>query len=85
MHWRQRRKDHGTALVRCYWKRYSLDDNDPMAIFRSRQVEKMKLRKKTRGEVDSFLKMKQLLKSSTGSLEQCHNVLLREQHKKLCD
>jgi len=46
-----------------------MDDNDPMAIFRSRHVEKMKLRKKTRGEADSYIKMKQLLESAATSLE----------------
>ena len=45
-----------------------MEDNDNNGIFRSRYVEKMKLRKKTRGEADSFLKMKQLLQSATKTL-----------------
>jgi len=32
-----------------------MEDNDPMSIFRSRIVEKMKLRKKTRGEAESYI------------------------------
>lgn len=56
-----------------------------MAIFRNRQVERMKLRKKTRGEADCYVKMRQLLESTTNSLEQCFNVLQRERKKKLSD
>lgn len=56
-----------------------------MAIFRNRQVERMKLRKKTRGEADCFLKMKELLKGATESLEQSFNVKKREQTKFLTD
>ena len=42
-----------------------MEDNDQNGIFRSRYVEKMKLRKKTRSEAESYLKMKQLLASAT--------------------
>jgi len=45
----------------------------------------MKLRKKTRGEDDCFLKMRELLKSSTEGLEQCFNIMKREKRKRLTD
>ena len=62
-----------------------MEDNDQQGIFRSRYVEKMKLRKKTRGEADSYLKMKQLLSSATQTLQQCYNVIKREDRKYLTD
>ena len=52
-----------------------------MAIFRNRTVERMRLRKKTRGEADCFVKMRELLKASTEGLENCFNVVQREKKK----
>jgi hypothetical protein len=48
----------GCSFLRRFWTRWQMDDNDVNAIFRSRQVEKMKLRKKIRNENDSYVKLK---------------------------
>ena len=62
-----------------------MEDNDADGVFRSRYAEKMKLRKKTRGENDSYFKIRQLLISATQTLLQCHNIVKRENCKKLID
>lgn len=74
MHWRSGRRELGVSMLRQFYKRYAMDDMDPNGIFRTRVTEKMKLRKKTRGECESFLKFRQLLVSSTKSLEQSYLV-----------
>ena len=84
-YWQNARRSAESALLRPFWKRYQMDDNDQDGIFRSRYAEKMKLRKKTRVEADSLLKFKQLLVSGTRTLEQCHNVVRREHCKRLFD
>ena len=43
--------------MRMFWEKADFDDNDPFSAFRKRQKEKMKLRKKTKYEIDSYLKM----------------------------
>jgi hypothetical protein len=45
----------------------------------------MKLRKKTRGETDCLIKMRELLKSSSDGLELSFNVMKRERKKQLLD
>ena len=45
-----------------------MEDNDAEGVFRSRYAEKMKLRKKTRGESDSYFKLRQLMVSAAQTL-----------------
>ena len=40
-----------------FWEKADYDDNDPYSAFRKRQKEKMKTRRKTKYEIDTYLKM----------------------------
>ncbi len=40
-----------------FWEKADYDDNDVLSAFRKRVKQKMTLRKKTRYEIDSYLKM----------------------------
>ena len=62
-----------------------MEDNDAEGVFRSRYAEKMKLRKKTRGESDSYFKLRQLMVSAAQTLVQSHNIVKRENCKRLID
>ena len=45
----------------------------------------MQLRRRPRSHADSYFKMRQVLMNSTHTLEQCHNVVKRENNKHLID
>ena len=40
-----------------FWEKADYDDNDVLSAFRKRVKQKMTLRKKTKYEIDSYLKM----------------------------
>jgi len=64
-----------------FWEKADYDDGDPFSAFRKRQKEKMKLRKKTKYEIDSYLKMFEIRKNSFAVLDTLQEVYRREQVK----
>jgi len=64
-----------------FWEKADYDDGDPFSAFRKRQKEKMKLRKKTKYEIDSYLKMFEIRKNSFAVLDTLQEVYRREQNK----
>lgn len=68
--------------MRMFWEKADYDDNDPFSAFRKRQKEKMKLRKKTKYEIESYKKMFEIRKSCLRVLEIMQDTYKREQIKK---
>ena len=68
--------------MRMFWEKADYDDNDPFSAFRKRQKEKMKLRKKTKYEIESYKKMFEIRKSCLRVLEIMQDTYKREQMKK---
>jgi hypothetical protein len=56
-YWKDEREKRKRSFLRMFWEKADFDDNDPFSAFRKRQKEKMKLRKKTKYEIDSYIKM----------------------------
>ena len=46
--------------MRIFWEKADLDESDPLATFRKRVKDKMKLRKKAKYEIESYYKMFEL-------------------------
>ena len=55
--------------MRMFWEKADFDDVDAYAAFRKRQKEKMKLRKKTKYEIDSYFKMFSIRKNCLSVLQ----------------
>jgi hypothetical protein len=51
-----------------FWEKADYDDVDTNSAFRKRQKEKMKLRKKTKYEIESYFKMFDLRRDSVNVL-----------------
>ena len=64
-----------------FWEKADFDDNDPFSAFRKRQKEKMKLRKKTKYEIDSYLKMFDIRSNCMSVLNILQDQYKREQIK----
>ena len=64
-----------------FWEKADYDDNDPFSAFRKRQKEKMKLRKKTKYEIDSYMKMFDIRKNCQSVLSILQDAYKREQIK----
>lgn len=43
--------------MRMFWEKADLDDTEAIAVFRKREKDKMRLRKKFKYEVSSYYKM----------------------------
>jgi hypothetical protein len=65
-----------------FWEKADFDDVDPNAAFRKRQKEKMKLRKKTKYEIETYFKMFELRTDSLNVLHILQDVWRREEIKK---
>ena len=68
--------------MRQFWRRYDCLSEDPNAIFRDRYEDKsMKLRKKSKNEVDTYFKMKGVYKVMIHALGISHELIKREKRK----
>lgn len=65
-----------------FWEKADYDDVDVNAAFRKRAKEKMKLRKKTKYEIESYFKMFELRNDSVNVLRLLQDVWRREEYKK---
>lgn len=61
-YWVQKRSKLRKPLLRKYWPVTSTNDTNPHLVFRGREKEKYKLRKKRQNDMDAYRKMKQLRK-----------------------
>ena len=59
-YWVSKRSKLKRPLLRHYWPVTSSDDTNPHLVFRPREKEKYKLRKKRQNDMEAFHKMKQL-------------------------
>ena len=59
-YWVQKRSKLKRPLLRRFWPVTSTDDTNPHLVFRPREKEKYKLRKKRQNDMDAYNKMKQL-------------------------
>ena len=59
-YWIQKRSKLKRPLLRRFWPVTSTDDTNPHMVFRPREKEKYKLRKKRQNDVNAYRKMKQL-------------------------
>jgi len=65
-----------------FWEKADYDDVDTNSAFRKRQKEKMKLRKKTKYEIDAYHKMHDLRRESVHVLRILQDIYKREELKK---
>ena len=65
-----------------FWEKADIDDNDQNAAFRKRQKEKMKLRKKTKYEIESYFKLFELRTDCINVFHILQSVYQREELKK---
>lgn len=65
-----------------FWEKSDFDDSDLYSAFRKRQKEKMKLRKKAKYELESYIKMFELRRESVAVLKILMQVWQREDIKK---
>jgi enhancer of polycomb-like protein len=59
-YWVQKRSKLKRPLLRRFWPVTSTEDTNPHLVFRPREKEKYKLRKKRQDDLDSYQKLKQL-------------------------
>jgi enhancer of polycomb-like protein len=59
-YWVQKRSKLKRPLLRRFWPVTASDDTNPHLVFRPREKEKYKLRKKRQNDMDAYRKMKQL-------------------------
>ena len=59
-HWVNKRSKLRKPLLRKYWPVTASNDTNPHQVFRPREKEKYKLRKKRQNDLDAYKKMKQL-------------------------
>ena len=59
-YWVQKRSKLKRPLLRQFWPVTACDDTNPHLVFRPREKEKYKLRKKRQNDMDAYRKMKQL-------------------------
>lgn len=59
-YWVQKRSKLKRPLLRRFWPVTACDDTNPHLVFRPREKEKYKLRKKRQNDMDAYRKMKQL-------------------------
>ena len=69
-HWMSRRVSSKLPLLRMFWPPTVATDTNPHAVFRPRAVEKYKLRRMRKDDVDSFRKM-QMLRMDFERIRQC--------------
>jgi enhancer of polycomb-like protein len=59
-YWVDKRSKLKRPLLRKFWPVTSTDDTNPHLVFRPREKEKYKLRKKRQNDLDAYMKLKQL-------------------------
>jgi enhancer of polycomb-like protein len=59
-YWVDKRSKLKRPLLRRFWPVTSTDDTNPHLVFRPREKEKYKLRKKRQNDLDAYMKLKQL-------------------------
>ena len=57
-YWKEEREKRKRSFLRMFWEKADYDDNDQFSAFRKRVKQKMTLRKKTKYEIESYLKGK---------------------------
>lgn len=80
-YWKDEREKRKRSFLRKFWEKADFDDNDPFSAFRKRQKERMKLRKKTKYEIDSYLKMFEIRENSMLVLSTLQDIFRREMLK----
>lgn len=80
-YWKDEREKRKRSFLRKFWEKADFDDNDAFSAFRKRQKERMKLRKKTKYEIDSYLKMFEIRDNSLLVLNTLQDIYRREMLK----
>jgi enhancer of polycomb-like protein len=78
-YWVQKRSKLKRPLLRRFWPGTSSDDTNPHLVFRPREKEKYKLRKKRQNDMDAFRKMEQLRQDFEQVRMLCELVKQREE------
>jgi len=78
-YWVQKRSKLKRPLLRRFWPVTSSDDTNPHLVFRPREKEKYKLRKKRQNDIDAFRKMEQLRQDFEQVRMLCELVKQREE------
>mmetsp|Transcript_47547 Transcript_47547/g.136700 ORF Transcript_47547/g.136700 Transcript_47547/m.136700 type:complete len:549 (-) Transcript_47547:70-1716(-) len=78
-HWVSKRSKLKRPLLRRFWPVTSTDDTNPHLVFRPREKEKYKLRKKRQNDMDAYRKMEQLRQDFGQIRILCELVKQREQ------
>lgn len=79
--WVGLRKKAGNALMRIFMKKPDLNDNSPIASFRSRIPEKMQTRRKNKNDKNNYMKLKLLRKEIFCGRSLIIDVMKREKLK----
>lgn len=78
-YWVSKRSRLKRPLLRRFWPVTSTDDTNPHLVFRPREKEKYKLRKKRQNDMDAYRKMEQLKQDFDQVRVLCHLVKQREE------
>ena len=78
-YWVSKRSKLKRPLLRRFWPVTSSDDTNPHLVFRPREKEKYKLRKKRQNDMDAYRKMEQLKQDFDQVRYLCHLVKQREE------
>lgn len=78
-YWVQKRSKLKRPLLRRFWPVTSTDDTNPHLVFRPREKEKYKLRKKRQNDIEAFKKMEQLRQDFAQVATLCDFVKQREE------
>lgn len=81
-YWKEEREKRKRSFLRMFWEKADYDDNDQFSAFRKRVKQKMTLRKKTKYEIESYLKMFDLRRNCLDVLFVINDMHKREQLKK---
>ena len=73
-YWKSRRVRLRKPLLRAFWPATSVHDTNPHMVFRPREKERYRLRRKRGNDVDSLLKMTQLSHELSLALDLLHAV-----------
>lgn len=80
-YWKDEREKRKRSFMRMFWEKADFDDQDLFSAFRKRQKERMKLRRKTKYEIDSYFKMFELRSNCLSVLNILQDQYKREQLK----
>lgn len=77
-YWKEEREKRKKSFLRMFWEKADYDDNDQFSAFRKRVKQKMTLRKKTKYEIESYLKMFDLRRNCLDVLSVINDMHRRE-------